>query len=111
LEKTLKIIQSNRQPNPTMPAKPCPEVSYLHVFFERLQGWWLNHLPGQPVPMLFLPLPHQPRQAEGRACLCFPAVSHCSSGLICCRALHSRVFFTHTSCSVFYFPLSIFCLD
>lgn len=34
----------------------------------------------------------QLRQAEGRACLCFPAISHCSSGLICCRALPSRVF-------------------
>jgi len=26
LEKTSKIIKSNRQPVTTMPAKPCPEV-------------------------------------------------------------------------------------
>jgi len=32
LEETSKIIESNRQPNTTMPAKPCPEVPYLHVF-------------------------------------------------------------------------------
>jgi len=32
LEKTSKIIKSNRQPNTTMPAKPCPEVPHLHVF-------------------------------------------------------------------------------
>ena len=30
LEKTSK---SNRQPNTTMPAKPCPEVPYLHIFW------------------------------------------------------------------------------
>jgi len=32
LEKTSKIIKSNCQPIPTMPAKPCPEVPYPHVF-------------------------------------------------------------------------------
>jgi len=32
LEKTSKIIKSNHQPNTTMPAKPCPEVPYLHIF-------------------------------------------------------------------------------
>jgi len=32
LEKTSKIIKSNRHPNTTMPAKPCPEVPHLHVF-------------------------------------------------------------------------------
>jgi len=33
LEKTSKIIKSNRHPNPTMPAKPCYEVPHLHVFW------------------------------------------------------------------------------
>jgi len=32
LEKTSKIITSNRQPNTTMTTKPCPKVPYLHVF-------------------------------------------------------------------------------
>jgi len=32
LEKMSKIIKSNRQPNTTMPAKPCPEEPHLHVF-------------------------------------------------------------------------------
>jgi len=33
LEKTSKIIQSRRWPNTTMPAKPCPEVPHLHIFW------------------------------------------------------------------------------
>jgi len=32
LEKTSKIIKSNHQLNTRMPAKPCPEVPYRHVF-------------------------------------------------------------------------------
>ena len=32
LEKTSKIIESNRQPITTIPAKPCPEAPYLNVF-------------------------------------------------------------------------------
>ena len=32
LEKTSKIIKSNRQPNTPMPAKPCPEVPHPHGF-------------------------------------------------------------------------------
>jgi len=31
LEKTSKI-KSNRHPNTTMPAKPCPQVPHLHGF-------------------------------------------------------------------------------
>ena len=27
------IVKSNRQPNTTRPAKPCPEVPHLHVFW------------------------------------------------------------------------------
>ena len=33
LEKTSKIIKSNRQPNTTTPTKQCPEVPHLHVFW------------------------------------------------------------------------------
>ena len=33
LENTSKIIKSNHQPITTMPAKPCPEVPCLHVFW------------------------------------------------------------------------------
>jgi len=32
LQKTSKTTKSNREPNTTMPAKPSPEVLYLHVF-------------------------------------------------------------------------------
>jgi len=30
-------IKSNHQPNTTVPAKPCPEVKYLHVFLNTLE--------------------------------------------------------------------------
>jgi len=33
LEKTSKIIKSNHQPIATVPAKPCPKVPHLHVFW------------------------------------------------------------------------------
>ena len=32
LEKTSKIIRSNRHPNTPTPAKPCPEVPHPHGF-------------------------------------------------------------------------------
>jgi len=32
LEKTSKVIESNRQTNTTMSTKPYPEVPHLHVF-------------------------------------------------------------------------------
>ena len=32
VEKTSKVIKSKHRPNPTTPAKPCPEVPCLHVF-------------------------------------------------------------------------------
>ena len=38
------IIRSNHQPNPTVPAKPCPKVPPL-------QGRGLPHCPGQPGPV------------------------------------------------------------
>ena len=52
LEKTFKIIESNHH--------ACPlnhVLEYLvYVLFEYLQGWWLNHFPGQPIPMSDNPL-------------------------------------------------------
>jgi len=33
LEKTSKITKSNCHPNTTMPAKPCPKVPHLHIFW------------------------------------------------------------------------------
>jgi len=50
LEKTSKTIQSNSQPIPTMPTNHVPQFHFC-PFLEHLQGWWLHHLPGQPVPM------------------------------------------------------------
>jgi len=43
LEKTSKIIKSNHQPNPTMPAKPSPQVPHPH-------GFWTP--PGMRTPPL-----------------------------------------------------------
>ena len=47
LEKTFKIIESNHQPCPLDHVLKC----LVYALFEYLQGWWLNHFPGQPVPM------------------------------------------------------------
>jgi len=33
VEKTSKIIKSNRQSNTTMPTKPYPEVQHLRLFY------------------------------------------------------------------------------
>ena len=37
-----------------MPSPPLNHVPKHHIYtsFKYLQGWWLNHFPGQPVPML-----------------------------------------------------------
>ncbi|KAK4825244.1 hypothetical protein QYF61_025643 [Mycteria americana] len=52
LEKTFKIIESNR--NLTLPRPPLYHVPkhLIQTSFKYLQGWQLNHFPGQPVPML-----------------------------------------------------------
>jgi len=50
LGKSAKIIQSNRQPIPTMPTHHVPQC-HIHMVLEHLQGQWLHHLPGQPVPV------------------------------------------------------------
>ena len=45
-----------RSSSPTVhPTPPCllNHITKCHIytFFERLQRWWLNHLPGKPIPM------------------------------------------------------------
>lgn len=51
--KTSKTMYSNHQP---MPVTALVHVAQCDIcpFLENLQGWWLHHLPGQPVP-----IPHQ----------------------------------------------------
>ena len=44
------IIQSNHQPIPTVPTNHGPQC-HICPFPVHLQGQWLHHLPGQPVPM------------------------------------------------------------
>ena len=46
LEKTSNVIQFNHQP-----ITPCPLTTSLSATSKHAQGWWLHHLPGQPVPM------------------------------------------------------------
>ncbi|KAK4830578.1 hypothetical protein QYF61_011756 [Mycteria americana] len=49
LEKTW--IESNHKPNTTKTTTtPCHHL--IQMSFKYLQGWQLNHFPGQPVPML-----------------------------------------------------------
>ena len=66
LEKTSKFIQPNQQPITPCPLPMAPQC-HIHTAPEHLQGQWLHHLPGQPVP-----LPHcscwegiQPERKEG----------------------------------------------
>ena len=45
-----------RSSSPTIhPKTPClPNhilKCHIYTFFKRLQGWWLGHLPGRPVPI------------------------------------------------------------
>ena len=56
LEKTLKIIESTVKL--TLPSLPLNHVLKCHIYTvsKYLQGWWLHHFPGQPVPMLDHPL-------------------------------------------------------
>jgi len=44
LEKTSKIIESNRQLNRIL---KC----HIYTFFKHLQGWGLHRLLGQPIPI------------------------------------------------------------
>ena len=50
LEKTSKIFKSNCHTNTTMLLNHVPK-GHIYMLFEHLQGWWLNHFSGQPVPM------------------------------------------------------------
>ena len=72
LEKTSKIIKSNRQPITTMPAKPCPEVPHLHVC-------WTP--PGMVTP----PLPQAAKL--GRGACCWPEAVQRALGPSCCRSI------------------------
>jgi len=54
LEKTSKIITSNRHPNTTMPAKPCPQVPHLHVFLNSTTSSLFQHLTTLSVREFFL---------------------------------------------------------
>ena len=44
------ITQSNHQHIPTVPTDHVPQC-HIHMALEHLQGQWLHHLPGQPVPL------------------------------------------------------------
>jgi len=52
LEETIKIIESI---NLTLSVPPLNHVPKLCIYTcsKYLQGWCLNHFPGQPVPMLY----------------------------------------------------------
>jgi len=50
LEKNSKITKSTHQPTPPMPTDHVPQC-LISTVPAHLEGWWLHHLPGQPVPM------------------------------------------------------------
>ena len=50
LEKTLKIIQSNHQPNINSSQLHHIPQRYVDPTLKHLEGWGLHHLPGQPIP-------------------------------------------------------------
>jgi len=58
LEKNFKIIKSNHSltiPNSNnSPLNHVPE-HHIQMIFKHIQGWWLNHLPLEPIPMLYNP--------------------------------------------------------
>jgi len=45
-----KITKSNCQSIPPMPTNSVPQC-HIHMVLEHLQGRWIHHLPGQPVPV------------------------------------------------------------
>ena len=54
LEKTFKITESPTI-NLTLPSPPLNYIPKRHVytsFYKYVQGWWLHHFHGQPVPIL-----------------------------------------------------------
>ena len=57
LEKILKIIESNHDltilPNSNSPLLHHVPEHCIQMVFKRIQGWWLNHLPGEPIPVLY----------------------------------------------------------
>jgi len=50
LEKILKIIKSNYPNSNHPPLNHVPE-HHIQMVFKHIQGWWLNHLPGEPIPV------------------------------------------------------------
>ena len=50
LDKTSKITKSIHLPMPNMPTEHVPQC-HISTFLEYLQGWWLHHFPGQPIPV------------------------------------------------------------
>ncbi|KAK4824899.1 hypothetical protein QYF61_021414 [Mycteria americana] len=52
------LRSSNPTVNLALPSPPLNHVLKCHIYtsFKYLQGWGLNHFPGQPVPMLDNPL-------------------------------------------------------
>jgi len=50
LKKTTRIIWSSHWSTTTMPTKHVPQC-HICPLVEHLQGWWLHHLTGQPVPV------------------------------------------------------------
>ena len=51
------LTSSSPTINLTLPSPSPNHVPKHHIYtsFKYLQGWWLNHFPGQPVPMLDKP--------------------------------------------------------
>jgi len=51
VEKTSKIIQSNHPPTTNIsPLNNVPQYN-IYMLLVHFQGWWLHHLPGQPLPV------------------------------------------------------------
>lgn len=51
LEKTSKLIKSSLWPD-TITLTNCTVKCHIYSFSELLQGWWLHHFSGEPLPML-----------------------------------------------------------
>lgn len=56
LEKSFKIIKYRDEPSTITMFTPelCPQGPHLYIFLH-IQGWWLHHFSGQPVPILYNP--------------------------------------------------------
>ena len=56
LEKTLKVIESNcnltNYPNSNNPPLNHVPEHHIQTVFKHIQGWWINHIRGEPIPVL-----------------------------------------------------------